>query len=436
MTNYLRAFYDICGMMRRAYWNRDRLIEYQNKRLRKIIKYAYENVPFYRQRFGQLGIRPDDIRTTKELSRLPVLRKGEIRENFDRMISREYDAKSLKMLSTSGSTGQPLFLCISDAEDELRKAKHLRANMSCGQKPRDRWVAVTSPRHFQETGGLQIFGFYVPIPVSVFDNAAEQYSTIGKLRPDVLEAYSSSLLLLAREVEKRECGTIRPRFVISGAELIDDSARQYIEKVFDAPVYDQYACIEMERIAWQCRDRIGYHMDIDAMVIQFVDRNGEDVSAGENGEIVCTSLFNYAMPFIRYAVGDMGVPSDEDCSCGRTLPLMKVVEGRKDSFLLLPDGRVLSPRSFTIALSTFRLYDSMEQFRVAQRKKDVIEVQIKKKDESIEEQNLESELVVHLRKMLDIDAERLDFKVRFVSDIPLDKAGKLMIVSSRLKQPF
>ena len=437
MINYFRAFCYLYGMMKRAYWNRDRLIEYQNKRLRKIIKYAYDYVPFYHRKFRKLGIKPVDVKTEKDLNKLPILRKDEIRKNLDEMISKEFTVGDLKMLSTSGSTGQPLFLYMSDREDEFRKAKHLRANISCGQKLRDRWVTITSPRHLEEHMKLQqMLCIYVPTPVSVFSDVTSQLSIIEKKEPDVLDGYSSSLLLLAQEVEKRELVTIRPRFIISGAELIDDSARRYIEKVFDAPVYDQYACIEMERIAWQCPQKMGYHMDADAMLVQFVDENREEISSEKRGEIVCTSFFNYAMPLIRYAVGDMGIPSDEECSCGRTLPLMKAVEGRKDSLLILPNGRVLSPRSFTIAVSTFRLYRYIDQFRVVQRKIDLFEVQIKKRDDTVEEKNMATELEAHLRRMLGINLEEVTFKIRFVEDIPLDKSGKLMIVVSELKRPF
>jgi len=434
MTNYFRVLYYLANMVRRTHLDRDELIKYQNKKLRKIIRHAYDCVPFYHEKLKELGIKPSDIKTTKDLGKLPIIRKDEIRKNLNEMICREYDVENLEMHWTSGSTGQPLLFYITKEEDDFRKAKHLRGNICCGQKPRDCWVTITPPFRFARTTKLQrILGFYAPIPISVLEDSAKQVSIIEKIKPDIMDGYSSSLFLLAKEAEKRESKAIRPRFLFGGAELTDDVSRRYVEKVFEAPFYDRYATIELERMAWQCPARMEYHIDADTIIMQFVDANGEEVSAGERGEIVCTSLFNYAMPFIRYAIGDMGIPSDEECSCGRTFPLMKVIEGRKDSLIVLPDGRVLSPRTFTIAIRMFKLYKHMDQFRVIQKKPDLLEIHIKKKNDDVDESIMETELVAHIKKMLNIDEHKITFKVKFVENIPLDKSGKLMIVVSELK---
>jgi phenylacetate-CoA ligase len=368
---------------------------------------------------------------------LPIVRKNEIRENIDSVISEKFRTRNLRTLLTSGSTGKPLKVFITGDEDNFRKAKHLRANLSCGHYPWDRWVTITSPSHFSEATKFQQFlGFYAPRLVSVFDDTPRQMSLIDKIRPDILESYSSSLFLLAKEVEKSGLKTIKPKAVFGGAELLDNSSRRFIETVFETPFYDQYATIEFERMAWQCPAKSCYHIDADALIIQFVDKDGKEVSEGESGEMVCTSLFNYAMPFIRYAIGDVGIPTDEECACGRKLPLMKIVEGRSDSLLFLPNGRTLSPRTFTIAMNKFKLSKYIEQFRVIQKKIDYFEIQIKIQDENANRTSVERELVEHLRKMLNIEMEEITFDVRFVEEIPLDKSGKLKIVSSELGQPL
>lgn len=435
MVNYFRAYYFLRCMMKRAFWPKDRLEKHQNKMLEQIVRYAYTKVPFYHKKFREASIKPEDVRTVEDLNKLPIIKKSEIRENLGDVISRDYNIANLKMLRTSGSTGQPLFLYISDSENEFRKAKHLRANISCGQKPWDRWVTITSPHHFGEASKIQrILGIYAPIPISVFDDVAQQVSAIERINPDILDGYSSSLFLLAKEVKRKGVEIIKPKFIIGGAELIDNSSIRFIEKVFDAPLYDQYACIEVERIAWQCPERVGYHLDADTVIVQYVDDDGEEVSSGESGEIVCTSLFNFAMPLIRYAVGDVGKPSNEECPCGRTLPLMKVVEGRKDSILVLPDGRLVSPRAFSVAVSTFKFYEYIEQFRIVQKKKDFLELFIKMKDFDVNRDMFERELVSHLRRTINIPIDLVDFKVNFVDKISLDESGKLMIVVSELSK--
>ena len=420
-------------MMKRAYSNREKLIEHQNKNLRRIVKYAYDYVPFYHRKLKKNGIKPNDIRTVKDLSRLPVIRKDEMRRNLNSTMSKEFDMNKLHKLSTSGSTGRPLLVVISEQEDDYRKAKHLTANIFCGQKPRDRYVTITSPSHFGEVPKLlRVIGFYNRTFVSVFDDIDTQISIVEKINPNVLAGYSSSLFLLAKEVEKRGIETIKPKFILGGAELVDNFSRKYIGEVLDAPFYDQYAIVELDRIAWQCTAKLQYHIDADSIIMQFLDENEEEVSAGERGEIVCTSLFNRAMPFIRYAVGDVGVASDEECSCGITLPLMKVIEGRKDSLLLLPDGRLLSPRTFTVAMNMFKSSRDIDQFRVIQKKRNLFEIHIKKKNEAIDEEIMENELVTHLQKVLNVKRDEIALEIEFDREIPLDKTGKFSAVVSEL----
>jgi phenylacetate-CoA ligase len=416
-----------------ASWSIDKLQDYQNKKLRLLMDYAFNHVPFYHKHFKDSGIRPSDIRSSRDLHKIPIIRKDDIRKNLDSMVSQNCDVERLKRLSTSGSTGNPLFFYVSQSELEYRKAKHLRANMACGQKPFDHWVTLTSPHHFAESTNLQrLINAYTPRPVSVFNDLSTQISLIERMKPDVLDGYSSTLYLLAKEIEKKENKNIKPRLIIGGAELIDDSSRRLIESIFEAPFYDQYSSVEMERIAWQCKCKQGYHIDSDALVLEFVNQEGEQVSEGECGEVVCTSLFNYAMPFIRYAIGDMGRFSKDSCNCGRPFPLMKVMEGRKDSMILLPDGRVIAPRAFTIAMSSFRHYDMIDQFRIIQQKKDVFQFIIKVKKTDLDKAIFERELTIHFAHMLKLDLDRIHIETELVDDIPLDPSGKLMAVTSRL----
>ena len=434
MRNYLKVFYYIRSMMGHARWDHERLIDHQNKNLRKIIENAYDNVPFYHQKFKSIGAKPSDIRTVKDLRMLPVVRKNEIRENLDKIVSSKYEKNDLRILETSGSTGTPLHVFISKSEDDYRKAKHLIANIFCGQKPRDRYVTITSPSHFGAVPKLlKVTRIYDRTFVSVLDDVNTQILKIEEAKPNVLAGYSSSLLLLAKEVEKRGTKTITPRFILGGAELIDEISRRYVGEVFNAPFYDQYAIVELDRIAWQCTARLQYHIDADSVVMQFLDENGKEVALGERGEIVCTSLFNYAMPFIRYAVGDIGIPSDDECQCGLTLPLMKMIEGRKDSLLVLPDGRLLSPRIFTVAINMFKSIRDIDQFRVIQKRKDLLEIHVKKKN-SVDEKTMRTELLSHLGKMLDVKQDEVTFEIVFDSDIPLDKTGKFSAVVSELKK--
>jgi len=424
-------------MMKRAYWDHEELRDYQNEKLRRIVKYAFENSRFYHEKFKEADVKPKDVQAVEDLNKLPIVRKSELRPRASQdVVSSEFDMADLMVQRTSGSTGQPLYIYITGRENEFRKAKHLRAQMALGQKPWDKWVTITSPLHFAETTKLQrMLGLYGISAVSVFDDLATQVSKIEKLKPDVIDGYSNSLFLLAREVKRRELETIRPKFLVSGAELIDGNSRKFVEEVFGVPFYDQYACVELERMAWQCKEKDGYHIDADSVIMQFVDKNGEEVSPGEEGEVVCTSLFNYAMPFVRYALDDIGVPSEKtDCECGRAFPLMKVMEGRKTALLTLPGGRVLAPFAFMLAVWTFKHYGCIDLFRIVQKKKDLLVFRLKVKECDADRSVIEKELLAHMRNVLSISEDEMAFEVDFVDDIPLDKSGKFSIVVSELNQ--
>jgi len=434
MANLFRILYFLSAGLRRLYWNRRRLRKYQEKRLRAVVRYAYEFVPFYHNKFRRFSLVPEDIKTLDDLPKLPVVRKDDLqRLNPSMLVSRQYDAGKLKVLRTSGSTGKPFKFYISSVEDDWRKAIYLRANISCGQRPRDKWVFVTSPRHFADTTNIQRrLGIFAQNCISVFDRTANQVKLIRKAKPDVLDGYSGALYLIGRYVEREGISDIRPRLMFGSADFIDVSACRYLEKVFQAPYYDQFGCSEVDRTAWQCPEQTGYHMDVDSVITEFVDEEGNAVSAGERGEIVHTSLFNFAMPFIRYSVGDVGKPSADECPCGRVLPLMEVIEGRKDSFVVLPDGKVMSPRAFTVAMSMFEYYDCIEQFRIVQKRVGFFDVLLKLKKVDLTKGDIAEKLKLHFQRILGISAEGVTFNVSFVDEIPLTKNGRLSAVVSEV----
>ena len=434
MPNLIRILYYLATAKQRLYWHKDKLRSFQEKRLRSVVNYAYNSVPFYHEKFREANILPSDIKTLEDLSKLPIVKKDELRaEDPQRLISVEFEPTKLKVVRTSGSTGKPFRVYLTSAEDDWRKAIYMRANISCGQKARDRWVAITAPHHFGDTTSLQQkLGIFARVNISVFSGVENCVKLVGEAKPDVLDGYSGALLLLAREFHRRGLKAVSPRMVFGTAELIDDASVRFIEGVFDAPFYDQFGCVEVDRTAWQCPEKVGYHMDVDSVITEFVDPEGDEVSPGERGEIVYTSLFNYAMPLIRYAIGDVGQYQLDKCPCGRVLPLVKVLEGRKDSFIVLPNHRLLSPRAFTVALSMFSRYNDIEEFRVVQRRLDHIELFVKARKGFEEHEVFERELKAHFQKMLDLDKLGVSISVIFVNEIPLSKTGKLNAVISEV----
>jgi phenylacetate-CoA ligase len=442
MLNPTRISLYLLEAMRRGKWNRQRLIRYQNRRLRKVVQYAYANVPFYHRLFKTVGVTPSEIRSVKDLNRLPVVRKNDLKkEPYFNLISTEFSDTHLKILKTGGSTGEPFAFYISDKEDEWRMADYLRANISCGQRPWDRWVAVldvdrTSEHAYALVLVQRAIRFFVKNIIPVTWNREEQLTAIEKLKPEILDGFSSALWLLAREMELKNRKLIHPRMIFGSGELISMSSRKYLETVFEAPYYDQFGCAEIARSAWQCPEKNWYHIDMDSVAMQFVGNDGEEVGSGERGEIVYTSLFNYAMPLIRYGTRDIGTPLDGYCPCGRSLPLINVVEGRENSFLVFPNGHIVSPMSFIETLKAFLLVKEIEQYRIVQDKVDKITILVKKANEEINESRVRNWLLANifhdLPRAENVDLSAITFEVKFVDKLPLTQRGKMNVVTSNV----
>ncbi len=434
MVAIFKVLYYLNIANNRLYWDKQRLNAYRDKRLRKVIRYAYEFVPFYRQRFKDAGIDVNAIRGFEDLHKLPIVTKEQLKQQPPQQtVSKEYNIETLKKVRTSGSTGTPLQVYITPGEDAWRKAIYMRANINCGQKPRDRWVILTAPHHFGDTTPLQRkIGIYAQNCISLFETTDKKISQIEKAKPDILDGYSSSLVLLAKEVKHRGLKSINPRLMFGNAELISLESRRFIEEVFGAPYCDQFGCAEIDRSAWQCLERGGYHMDVDSVITEFLDSKGEPVNVGEDGEVTYTSLFNYAMPLIRYSIGDVGVPSDDVCPCGVVLPLMKIVEGRKDSFLTLPNNRIVSPFAINLEASTFRYFASVDQYHIRQRSIDSIEVYLKLNSSATNPELIASEFEALLKNFLSV-ADEVKVTTRFIDKLEFSSGGKLTSITSDIK---
>jgi len=404
MVNLLKVLYFLAFANKRLHWDSDRLKRYQDKRFRAVVKFANDTVPFYHRKFKEVGVDVENIRKIEDLHKLPVIKKEEFKKQDPKQIvSSNYELSQLKRVSTSGSTGTPFIVYINSTEDAWRKAIYMRANIACGQKAKDRWIVLTSPTHFKDTTGIQRkIGVYAQNCISLFESTDQKLKQISDARPDVLDGYSSSITMLAKEAKRRDLKTIKPHLLFGNAEYIDIESRKFIQEVFGAPYCDQFGCAEMDRTAWQCLERDGYHMDVDSVITEFLDQNGQMVNPGEEGEVTYTSLFNFSMPFIRYAIGDIGVPSDDKCSCGQSLPLMKMIAGRKDSFLTLPGNRILSPMVFNFAVNRFKYYDNIDQYRIHQKRIDYFDVYLKMNRLPKEQNGLLIEFEDHLKNFLNI----------------------------------
>jgi phenylacetate-CoA ligase len=343
----------VAGSPKYSYWrelektqylSEEELLEKQWMRLKSLFNFVYEKNDFYRKRFEAYGFGPQDIATPEDVRKIPKLTKQEIRAHCTGMISKGYSSESLLRFKTGGSTGRALEIYITEECSELRNAcaqRHDRwSGWEIGEPVGAVWGNPDIPQNLK--GRLRDWLLSPCIyldTMSVTDQAVKEFArSWEKSRPTLLFGHAHSLYLLAQYIRKLEISAVRPKAIISTSMMLLPHERDVIEDAFGVKVVDRYGCEEVSLIASECEKHEGMHLNIEHLYIEFLGEDGHPVRAGEPGRIVVTDLMNYAMPFIRYEVEDIGVPLVAKCSCGRGFPLMEKVTGRFADFLIKADG--------------------------------------------------------------------------------------------------
>ena len=411
--------------LKKSQWlSRQKLENIQQKKLRTTIKYAYENVEYYHDLFKSLNLLPSDIKTVHDLKKIHILNKSQIQNNSQKIISRNVDKTRLRSCTTSGSTGRPLKLLFDNKAISDMRSRSFRNYFEAGGHIRDKIVQFTNPKASGNTPWFQKLGFLHRKFLSVFDKTENHISNLLDYSPDVIEGYPSILLLITNTVRENIEG-INPKLIICSSELLIQDVRKKINSTFCTELFDQYGSAEFGTVAWECQEHNGYHMDIESVVVEFL-KNGENTSPGEKGEIVITGLFNSSMPLIRYSVGDVGSYDNEQCSCGRRLPMMNVIEGRKDDFIILPSGTIISPRN----INFLEYIEGIVEYRIIQKKQNKIVVQATKGI------NFSQKTITQIKDEIRNGCldEDIEINVEIVDEMPREKSGKIRAVVSELNK--
>lgn len=415
-----RQYFDL----KKSQWlSRPKLEKIQEKKLRTIIKYAYDNVEYYHHLFKSLNLNPSAIKNVDDLSQIPILRKSQIQNNSQKIIARNIDKNTCTSSRTSGSTGKPLTILYDNYANGDIVGRHLRNYFESGGRLRDKIAHFTNPSRMWQSSWFNYLGFLNRNCLSVFDNIESHIKSLLDYSPDVIEGFPSILWLIANTVEDKHIEGISPRLIFCTAELLPQDVRRKINSTFGVELFDQYGSAEFGTFAWECQEHNGYHMDIESVVVEFL-KNGENISPGEKGDIVVTSLFNFAMPLIRYSIGDVGSYSFEQCACRRGLPLMRDIEGRADDFLVLPSGTTISPRN----INFLEYVDGVAEYRIIQKNQNEIVVQVTKGIDFSQETVSQVQDVIRNGCL----GEDIEVSVELVDKIPRDKSGKIRAVVSEV----
>ncbi len=401
------------------------LAEYRSARLRRLVGFAYDHVPYVRACMEERGLTPARVQSLGDLERLPFLTRDVLQERFDHLRARA-SLPRVHRRSSGGSTGTPVTVLVDMDRMGMGEAGRLRAQGWFGVEPGEREVVLwgtparLSPAQIVQQVRDRLLNSRL---LSAFDMGEEALgrhaAAMLRFQPRKIYGYASACHLLAAHFERHR---LRPpaglKAVFTTAEPLFDFQRKTIEAAFGCRVAVEYGCRDGGLVALECPEG-GLHVFAESMHVEILDPDAEG-----RGEIVLTNFDSLAFPIIRYRTGDIGSLDPTPCPCGRTLPTLRSVEGRRTDFLVTPSGRVLHALAGIYILRESPL---VHEFRIIQ--------------DAIDHLTIE---VVPTGPFTQADARALQaqFGDRFGSDVRVDvvcldriartAAGKFRYVESRI----
>lgn len=320
----------------------------QRRKLARLLRHAYDNVPYYRRVFDERGLRPDDVRDFADLAALPILNKTVIRENFEDLQAENRARFAPRRNQTSGSTGQPLVFFWDRDAHSAGWPNAWRAFAVAGFQLGDRLLILSGGALMPKVTPLRQRIYYAFMGITQLRayhlseeemDAYVAYLAATPNHPRYLYGYASAAYLFGRYLLSRGRRDVRFRAIFTTAEVLSPQQRTVIEEAFGCRVYDTYGNNESCLAAFECERHDGLHYAMENAYLEVLDDCGAPAPAGETGRFIATNLENYAMPFIRYDGGDLGTLRDDPCPCGRGLLRIGNIMGRSRDFIYTPDGR-------------------------------------------------------------------------------------------------
>jgi len=414
------------------YWDQKKIQEYQNSKFKDIIQHAYDNVPYYNRLLNEYGYKPSDFKETSDLIKLPILRKDEIKKNFNDFLAKNYRQYNPVDRYTGGTTGAAFHLYNDLNSWAINWATKIRTYSWGGYEFGKDKLGVMAGGSLlpSKKGGVKnrIWRWvnnYFTMPITQMTDASlENYANILERKHiRFLRGYPSAIYTLAKYLSERN-RKINISAVFSTAEMLHDHQRILIEKTFNCKCFDQYGCADGMGGANECNHHIGMHINIDTSLMNVIDNDGNEVKHNEEGEIVLTSFYDKAMPLIRYAPGDYAIKSEDKCSCGRTLPMIKKIIGRTSDLIKLSNGINLNGLSIPFEVWS----DKIERFQIVQTKPNAVEVVLIKKQSYTQKDETQ------VLEMMNYNCgSGIDIQVKYVDNILLPESGKFRYVISLVK---
>ncbi len=435
LTNVTRAGLDTLTTLFLCPRTHKRVAAFRDRRVRDLVTHACRNVPYYGRLFSAHGLRPEDVNGVRDLWKVPVTTRRTLQGlRPEEIVARGTDPGALIAAQSSGSTGRRLTIRRTWAEERLLRALRNRVGRRRGRRPWERGARLEIPErlrpHDARRPGIFLpkLGLYDDRSIDCLAEPAYIIERLRALRPSVIGGFPPVLFRVARHAGDGGLADLGVRAIVVGGEVLTPAMRRRISAAFNAPIHENYGSIEFVQMAWQCPVGEQMHLCDDTMVLEVLG-NSQPVAEGEVGEVVATALHSYAMPLIRYQIGDLATQGAPRCPCGAPVATIRGVRGRMLDYFPLPDGRVVHPYELTMPMMAAHAW--IEQYQLTQELVDRVVLRI------VPSGPPPAEAMAHLRRQYaeSLGAE-VAFEVHLVEDLNLDANGKCRVSRSLVRSPY
>jgi len=413
-------------------WDEARLIDYQISKLRVMLRHCAAHVPYYRRLFHAVGFDPEKLRSLSDLTALPLLDRDAVQSNLQDFLADNIKPSRMLYFTTGGTMGKPLGLYnVRDSGGRERAFIHAQwARVGFHLMHRRamlRGWAVKNKRHWKYEASERAFVFsnFHMTP----ENVAEYARVMRRESLPYLHSYPSAVIDFARRL--KDLGLEPPRFqaILAASENLYPGQREFIESFFGARLFSWYGHTENVILAGECEVSNYYHIFPEYGVAEVIKEDGSSADAeGEVGELVGTSLDNFAMPLIRYRTDDWAVIGPGSCACGRNYRLLKETRGRWHQEMLV--GKLDNLISVTALNVHSDVFDNVRQLQFYQREKGKVELRIMQKAEYSERDSRRI-----LAALNEKTGDTMEVSLTFPEEIPLMPRGKFRFVIRDLDLP-
>ena len=406
------------------HWPREQIESFQVEKLKRLLRHAYENVPFYRSFWDGAGVHPNQVETLGDLSGFPRVTKALLVQAGDTALDQSRSKRRFLRKTSSGSSGEPLVYYETKAHHSWSVAAAMHGWTWAGWRPGDRWIRS------QYCGRLGLLAriehrlfhcLYMPLDVLDGPFVHRFVEKAVRFKPMMLRGYAGGTYVFAKFLLDSAETRLRPKVVITTGDTLYPHYRQAIEEAFGCPVFDAYGG-EGIVVANQC-ERGSYHM-LPVVHVEW-EPEGAPMAEGQPGRLILTSLTNYAMPMIRYDIGDIAIPGTGSCPCGRSWPVLKKIIGRETDIVVTPSGRNLVCHHFN---NVIRTVAGVDQFQVIQDEPGGVILRLVT-NPTYEKHSDQPHIAA---KLEELGGAGFSVQVEYVTSMPVPPSGKRRYIISKV----